>query len=266
MYTRHEESVATVDATPEQVFAVLDDHARLSSHMNKPSWRMGGGSMETILDDGQGRRVGSHIMLRGRVFGLRLEVEEVVTAHERPALKVWETIGIPRLLVIGRYRMWFEVKATEGRSNLRVAIDYDVPPGGFAHLLGLLFGAMYARWCTRQMTDDARKFFVVHPSVARKFSRVLTGRSRTRHLVTPVASSLLHRQTGCRRFDGARGATAFVSTKSRQRVRSPAPMKGGQWPAISPASVSTSPVRCAWRATRTIGRRPASRLGAGVGL
>ena len=122
--------------------------------------------METILDDGQGRRVGSHIMLRGRVLGLQLEVEEVVTVHETPRLKAWETIGTPRLLVIGRYRMWFEVHRTDGRSNLRVAIDYELPVRGFAHLLGLLFGGMYARWCTRQMTDDAKKFFAIHPSVA----------------------------------------------------------------------------------------------------
>jgi len=166
MYTRHEESGTTVDATPEQVFAILDNHARLSSHMNKPSWRMGGGKMETILDDGQGRRVGSDIILRGRVFGLHLEVEEVVTAHESPTLKAWETIGIPRLLVIGQYRMWFEVNRTEGRSNLRVAIDYELPVRGFAHLLGLVFGDMYARWCTRQMTGDAKKYFALHPSVA----------------------------------------------------------------------------------------------------
>lgn len=164
MYTRHEEAIATIAATPEQVFAVLDDHKRLSSHMNKPSWQMGGGTMETILDAGQGQRIGSHIVLRGRVLGITLAVEEVVTAHEVPTRKEWETIGTPRLLVVGRYRMWFQLTQAEARSTLRVAIDYDLPARGIAHVLGLLFRRMYARWCTRQMTTDAVRFFAARPS------------------------------------------------------------------------------------------------------
>ena len=165
MYTRREESVAVINASPEQVFAALDDHTRLSSHMSKSSWRMGGGKMETLVDANQGRSVGSHIVLRGRVFGIRLFVEEVVTAHDPPTRKDWETIGTPRLLVIGPYHMSFELAPSDIGTRLRVTIEYELPAHGAARVLGWLFGRMYAAWCTRQMVSDATKLFAAQVAV-----------------------------------------------------------------------------------------------------
>ena len=43
----HDESIAMVSASPDRVFALIDDHERLVSHMSKSSWRMGGGHMTT---------------------------------------------------------------------------------------------------------------------------------------------------------------------------------------------------------------------------
>lgn len=159
MYTRHEESSAVISARPESVFAALDDHARLSSHMSRSSWQMGGGKMQTIVDGQQGRAVGSHIILRGSVFGISLFVEEVVTLHDPPVRKMWETIGTPRLLVIGPYRMSFDLEGSGTGSRLRVSIDYELPARGVARVLGWLFGRMYARWCTRLMVSDAATLF-----------------------------------------------------------------------------------------------------------
>lgn len=66
----HYEEKILVPATPEDLFAFLDDHHNLSSHMNKPSLMMGGGKMETILDEGKGQEIGSHIILKGKAFGM----------------------------------------------------------------------------------------------------------------------------------------------------------------------------------------------------
>jgi carbon monoxide dehydrogenase subunit G len=159
MHTRHEESSAVISAPRERVFAALDDHSRLSSHMSKSSWQMGGGKMETVVDAQQGKSVGSHIILRGRVFGVSLFVEEVVIAHDPPVRKTWETIGTPRLLVIGPYRMSFELEGSGTGTRLRVTIDYELPVRGVGRLLGRLFGRMYARWCTQQMVRDAARLF-----------------------------------------------------------------------------------------------------------
>ena len=45
----------------DEVFTYVDDPTRLSSHMSKSSWMMGGGQMEIELDGGRGHNVGSRI-------------------------------------------------------------------------------------------------------------------------------------------------------------------------------------------------------------
>lgn len=143
----------------QNLFEYLDDHRRLSGHMTEPSWRMGGGRMKIDLDDGSGRRIGSRIRLSGRLFGIDLYVETRVIERDPPVRKVWETVVEPRLLVIGRYQMGFESTVAEGGCQLRVFIWYDDPQVGVSRLLGRLFGAAYARWCVRQMVEDAISHF-----------------------------------------------------------------------------------------------------------
>ena len=155
----HAESNALVSASPEQVFALIDDHKRLASHMSEPSWQMGGGSMKTILDAFSGQRVGSHIRVNGRVFGIQLSLDEIVTERDPPTRKVWETVGTPRLLVIGSYRMGFELTPRATGSHLRVFLDYALPHPWLEHWLGHLFGGYYARWCTQRMVTDAVQHF-----------------------------------------------------------------------------------------------------------
>ena len=151
----HFESSAIVSAASETVFALLDDPERLSSHMNRSSWQMGGGRMRTILDAGRGQRVGSHIQMRGRMLGIELSLDEVVTEREPPNTKIWETVGSPKLLVIGAYRMGFHIVPRQGGSSLTVFIDYSLPSPGWQRWLGLLAGRYYARWCTQTMVNDA---------------------------------------------------------------------------------------------------------------
>jgi len=159
MYSRHEEHSEPINASAEMVFDKLDDQTRLSAHMSKRSWKLGWGRMETVLDAQNGRSVGSHIVLRGRVFGIQLYLDEVVIMREPPLKKTWETVGEPRLLVIGPYRMGFDLTPDGIKAQLRVAIDYNLPTKGLSRLLGRFFGPAYAKWCTRQMVQDAQHYF-----------------------------------------------------------------------------------------------------------
>jgi hypothetical protein len=159
MLTQHDERSAVVQSSADRVFAYVDDHTRLSSHMSQSSWKMGGGRMAIELDEGRGQRVGSRIRLTGRVLGMELAVEEMVTERTPPHRKVWETTGAPKLYVIGHYRMGFEVTPQGQASRRRVFIDYALPERAPARWLGRLFGRYYARWCTQQMVDDAVEYF-----------------------------------------------------------------------------------------------------------
>jgi hypothetical protein len=156
MFSHHEEASGVVAAPVGEVFAVLDDHARLAAHMSKRSWMMGGGKMDTVLDVAQGRQVGCRIAVRGRVFGLMLSVDERVIDRVPPYRKAWETEGEPRLLVIGAYRMGFELSPGVV-TRARIWIDYDLPVRGIGGALGAILGRWYARWCVKRMLGDAQQ-------------------------------------------------------------------------------------------------------------
>jgi hypothetical protein len=155
----HRETGAFVLASPDRVFDYLDDPRRLAGHMAQSSAMMFGSRFAVALDEGAGRVIGSSIRMAGRLLGIRLFLEEVISEREPPRLKVWHTIGSPRLLVLAQYRMGFEVVPHGSGSQLRVFIDFQRPERGVARLLGWLFGALYARWCTRRMVRDAVIFF-----------------------------------------------------------------------------------------------------------
>ena len=156
---RHVESSGTVNAAPREVFAYVDDHSRFSSHMNQSSWMMAGSRMSVELDPAQGRAVGSHIRLAGRVLGVRLFLDEVVTRRNPPAEKVWQTVGPLRLLVVGAYTMGVSIEAEGDHSRVRVFIDYEPPTGIATRWLGWLFGGLYARWCVNQMANGVVSHF-----------------------------------------------------------------------------------------------------------
>lgn len=155
---RHHEGTALIAAAPEEVFAFIDDHSRFASHMSGSSWMMGGGRMVMEVDAAKGQAVGSHIRLTGRAFGFRLLLDEVVTRRTPPAVKLWETVGSPKLLVIGTYRVGAEIWPASQGSRVRVFIDYDLPTGPTL-VLGWLFGALYAKWCVKQMLAGASDHF-----------------------------------------------------------------------------------------------------------
>lgn len=158
-YAHHDEMSVEVHASPAELFDHLDDQERLGAHMNKPTMMMTGGRMFYEFDAGRGRAVGSVIRMGGNFLWLNLFVEEAVTEHDRPRRKSWETQGSPHLLIIGAYRMGFDIEGAGATSRLRLFIDYDHPRSLAGRILGALFAPMYARWCVERMAHDARRAF-----------------------------------------------------------------------------------------------------------
>ncbi len=154
---KHYEESILVNADPKSVFEYIDNHKNFSSHMNKPSLMMGGGKMETVVDSGNGQKVGSRIKLKGTAFGIPLSLDEAITRYEPPFVKTWETVEEPKLLIIGNYSMGVQIKPQVDNSLLNVSIDYDLPTKN--PWLGRLFGNSYSKWCVRQMIGGVKNHF-----------------------------------------------------------------------------------------------------------
>ncbi|BCG94655.1 SRPBCC family protein [Mesorhizobium sp. 131-2-1] len=157
--SRSTETIVGIESAAETLFAYLDDHRHLGAHMSTSSWMMLGSKMDYEFDAGEARLIGSKFGFHGKILGIALSAEQVVTIRTPPKLKVWETIGAPNLWVIGRYRMGFEIVPEARGSRLRVFIEYDLPEAAPSRWLGLIFANAYARWCTGRMAKDAARYF-----------------------------------------------------------------------------------------------------------
>ena len=158
-YSKHYEEEVVINNTPEHIFSYADDPMNFSSHMNKSSWMMGGGKMETKVDTDKGKKLGSHIIMKGNAFGFNLFLDEVVTVHETSYRKEWQTVGKINLLVIDHYTLGFEIRPKENGSQVKVYIDYNLPKSLRTRLLGIVFGRTYAQWCVRQMIHGIKEHF-----------------------------------------------------------------------------------------------------------
>ena len=151
---------ALIHSPCADLFNYLDKHSQLSAHMTRRSWMMGGGRMDISTDDGEFRRMGSRLRLAGRAFGFALFLEEEITEYRPPLVKVWQIIGTPRLLIIGRYRMGFKITPQSQGSVLHIFLDYELPSGTLSRLFGRWLAPTYARWCVRNMIAEGQKAFV----------------------------------------------------------------------------------------------------------
>ena len=153
------ESSVTLAAAPHAVFDFLDDFTRLGSHMMSASWMMAGSRMQYEFDAAGGRAVGGLVRLRGSLLGVPLLIEERVTERGPPFRKEWHTIGRPRMLIMGAYRMGFSILPEPTGCRLTVYIDYVHPQRGAGRILGALLAGWYARWCVRGMLAGAVAHF-----------------------------------------------------------------------------------------------------------
>jgi hypothetical protein len=165
-FALHHETRVTVHASLAAAFAYLDDFEKLSAHMERPSAMMLGSQMNIAIDESGGRAVGSRIRMAGKVLGIPLSLEEVVVERRPPNRKVWETIDA-RLIVIGQYRLGFELEPRSEGCSLRVFIDYDLPRKTVHRWTAALLAKTYARWCTEQMAKDATTYFAAGDTRAR---------------------------------------------------------------------------------------------------
>ena len=157
-YPHHFEEIVDVAAAPPELFETIDDHARLAGHMMGSSIMMAGSSMRFSYDESGGRALGSKIRMDGSILGIGLKLEEVVFERAPPFRKAWKTVGEPRLLVIGGYRMGFEIIPQAEGSRLKVFIDWREPEPPW-RWLGRLLGRPYAKWCTESMARGAADSF-----------------------------------------------------------------------------------------------------------
>lgn len=148
-----------IQATPEKVFAQMDDFSKTGMHMSESSMMMMGSklTLEQLSSNATGLNAKYHWY--GKMMGMTIDFTEVVTKWMPPKLKDWETIGDAQIIIMRWYRMGFEITPNNNETMVTMSIAYEPPKGWFYRLLSFLFGGIYCNWCLNNMLNDTKKAF-----------------------------------------------------------------------------------------------------------
>lgn len=153
-------------ASREQVFDCIDDLGVTGMHMTKSSMPMMGGKMQ--LEFLSPHKTGLHTKYRwrGKVLWWKMDFTVDVTKWIRGREKVWETVGMAKLILYSWFRMNLNVEPmpNESESIAYLSISYEKPNGFFNKILCLLLGDWYCKWCLKNMLSDAEKKLMHSPA------------------------------------------------------------------------------------------------------
>jgi len=141
------QETAVLPALPARVFEWIDTPANTGLHMSRPSMAMLGGSLQVERLSPNAAGVGATYRSWGRVLGLRIDFTTRVTVWLPEREKSVETIGEPRLIVIGDFQMRSSITRLDSSTRLVLALAYNLPAGWFGRLLGRVLARPYVRWC-----------------------------------------------------------------------------------------------------------------------
>ena len=158
--------VKEYNATPNEVFAYLDDLGATGMHMTKSSMPMMGGKL--TLDFLSDNHSGLHSKYRwtGKVLGFPLDFTVTVTKWSLNEEKIWETVGETKLIIYSWFRMHLKIKPVHNVTQAELSLSYKKPKSVFNRILSYFLADWYCRWCLKNMLDDTQRSIEIHSSIS----------------------------------------------------------------------------------------------------
>jgi hypothetical protein len=146
-----------IHLAPNIVFAYFDDISNTGMHMTKSSMPMMGGKLELIQLSPHGTGFHSKFQWKGKVLWMEMDFTVEVTEWKKDELKVWETIGEAKMIILSWYRMRLVISPEEGNIKAALSIAYTRPKNIFFKFIAFFFAPLYANWCLNNMLQDSKK-------------------------------------------------------------------------------------------------------------
>ncbi len=107
----------------------MDDLAKTGMHMSERSMMMMGSKLKIEHLPSPEKGVGAIFRRSGKMMGLPIDFTETVTLWKENKEKVWETIGLPEMIILGCYRMRLPtepVASDKNESILFISLFIDI--------------------------------------------------------------------------------------------------------------------------------------------
>ena len=146
-----------INATPEKVFAQMDDFSKTGMHMSENSMMMMGSKLKLEQLSPNATGAGASYRWYGKMLGMKMDFSETVTIWQPPKRKEWEIIGEAKIIIMSWYKMGFEISPNENGTMAKIGISYLPPKEWYYKILSFFFANWYCNWCLNNMLDDTKK-------------------------------------------------------------------------------------------------------------
>ena len=135
----------------------MDDFSKTGIHMSERSMMMMGSKLKLKQLSTNAAGAGANYRWYGKMIGMAIDFNQIVTKWHPPKLKEWETIGEAKIIIMSWYRMWFEITPANNGTNTKISISYLPPKELFYKILSFFFANWYCNWCLNNMLNDTKK-------------------------------------------------------------------------------------------------------------
>lgn len=147
-----------IRSDPGEVFAFMDAMANTGMHMTRSSMPMWGGKLELIQISPHATGPGAKFRWKGKALWMKLDFTVEVTAWKKNELKIWETTGEVKAIILSWYRMRMQLTPVNEGTQVELGIEYETSGKNFfERILAFFIAGWYARWCVINMLNDSKK-------------------------------------------------------------------------------------------------------------
>lgn len=145
-----------IHASPEEVFAYMDNLSNTGMHMMKSSVMMMGSKLVLEQLSSNSTGISAKYHWYGKIMGMTMDFSVIVMKWQPPSLKEWETVGEAKIIIMSWYRMRFEITPSEKAAITKLSISYLPPKEWYYKILSFLFANWYCNWCLNNMLNDSK--------------------------------------------------------------------------------------------------------------
>lgn len=146
-----------VHSSPEKVFAFMDEISKTGMHMTKSNMPMMGGKLELKQLSPNANGPHAKFQWKGNVLWMKLDFTVEVTEWKKNKIKVWETVGEAKIIILSWYRMRLSLTPVKEGTLADLSISYTTPQTVFEKILAFFLADWYANWCLKNMLNDSKK-------------------------------------------------------------------------------------------------------------
>lgn len=134
----------------------MDNLSNTGMHMMKSSVMMMGSKLVLEQLSSNSTGIAAKYHWYGKMLGMTMDFNEIVTKWQPPSLKEWETVGEAKIIIMSWYRMRFDITPSEKGAIAILSISYLPPKEWYYKVLSFLFANWYCNWCLKNMLNDSK--------------------------------------------------------------------------------------------------------------